>query len=118
MPDCVGMHEVSTSSLARRAHRGGGIVLDLKRQPRKWRQVITAIGCIAKPQVVFHKGYFRYSMPSFRIQYSDPIAILRMDGDMFESTMGARCTSLWQRMCSTSCMVKSAPATVILCAVR
>ena len=38
-------------------------------------------------QVEFHKGFFRYSLPTWRAQDSRPIAVLRMDGDMYESTM-------------------------------
>lgn len=38
-------------------------------------------------QVAFHKGYFRYSLPSWLATESPQIAILRMDGDMYESTM-------------------------------
>lgn len=39
-------------------------------------------------QVQFHKGYFRYSLPKFRKNFGDrKIALLRMDGDMYESTM-------------------------------
>jgi Macrocin-O-methyltransferase (TylF) len=41
-------------------------------------------------QVAFYKGFFRYSMPVFRKQNAGPIAILRMDGDMYESTMGTK----------------------------
>lgn len=37
--------------------------------------------------VHFWKGYFRYSMPQLRAGISGKIALLRMDGDMFESTM-------------------------------
>ncbi|KAL4439414.1 hypothetical protein ABPG77_008743 [Micractinium sp. CCAP 211/92] len=39
-------------------------------------------------QVHFHKGYFRYALPAWKAQGGvGPIAVLRMDGDMFESTM-------------------------------
>lgn len=39
-------------------------------------------------RVHFHKGYFRYALPAWRAQGGiGPIAVLRMDGDMFESTM-------------------------------
>lgn len=39
-------------------------------------------------QVYFHKGYFRYSLPAWLSQSTTTrIAILRMDGDMWESTM-------------------------------
>lgn len=39
-------------------------------------------------QVQFHTGYFRNSLPNFRKEYGGQrIALLRMDGDMYESTM-------------------------------
>ena len=39
-------------------------------------------------QVHFHKGFFRNSLPVFRAKYQGTsIALLRMDGDMYESTM-------------------------------
>lgn len=41
-------------------------------------------------RVRFHEGYFRYSAPSLRKQLANEgrqIALLRMDGDMYESTM-------------------------------
>ena len=38
-------------------------------------------------QVQFHKGFFRESLPAFREASTSPIALLRMDGDMYESTM-------------------------------
>ena len=39
-------------------------------------------------QVQFHKGFFRHSLPKFRRNFGDrKIALLRMDGDMYESTM-------------------------------
>ena len=40
--------------------------------------------------VRFHKGFFRYSMPRLRAELTTDekqIAVLRMDGDMYESTM-------------------------------
>ena len=37
-------------------------------------------------QVQFHKGYFRDSLPAFRETFKGRIALLRMDGDMYEST--------------------------------
>ena len=37
-------------------------------------------------QVQFHKGYFRDSLPAFRQAFTGRIALLRMDGDMYEST--------------------------------
>ncbi len=37
-------------------------------------------------QVQFHKGYFRDSLPAFRQSFTGRIALLRMDGDMYEST--------------------------------
>ena len=37
-------------------------------------------------QVQFHKGYFRDSLPAFRQSFTRRIALLRMDGDMYEST--------------------------------
>ena len=40
--------------------------------------------------VRFHKGFFRYSMPRLRAELETnekQIAVLRMDGDMYESTM-------------------------------
>jgi Macrocin-O-methyltransferase (TylF) len=40
--------------------------------------------------VAFYKGYFRYSMPEYRERNHGPVAILRMDGNMYESTMGAK----------------------------
>ena len=41
------------------------------------------------------QGYFRYSLPAFRAAYPHrPIAVLRMDGDMYESTMVRGCTAL------------------------
>lgn len=39
-------------------------------------------------QVEFHKGYFRESLPNFRKSTGNrSIALLRLDGDMYESTM-------------------------------
>lgn len=39
-------------------------------------------------QVQFHKGYFRHSLPKFRASHKNGrLALLRMDGDMYESTM-------------------------------
>lgn len=38
-------------------------------------------------QVQFHKGFFRESLPAFRKATTTPIALLRMDGDMYESTI-------------------------------
>ncbi|PRW61401.1 macrocin O-methyltransferase [Chlorella sorokiniana] len=38
-------------------------------------------------RVHFHKGYFRYALPTWRAQDKSPIAVLRLDGDMYESTM-------------------------------
>ena len=41
--------------------------------------------------VAFHKGFFQHSLPPLRKQLlasNRTIAVLRMDGDMFESTMG------------------------------
>lgn len=35
----------------------------------------------------FHRGYFQQSLPAWRKNDFSPIAILRMDGDMYESTM-------------------------------
>lgn len=37
-------------------------------------------------RVHFHKGFFRYALPAWRAQDKSPIALLRMDGDMYEST--------------------------------
>lgn len=42
------------------------------------------------PSVAFHKGFFQHSLPPLRKQLlasNRTIAVLRMDGDMFESTM-------------------------------
>lgn len=39
------------------------------------------------PRVHFHQGYFRYALPRWRGGDRSPIAVLRMDGDMWESTM-------------------------------
>jgi hypothetical protein len=38
-------------------------------------------------RVHFHKGYFRYALPTWRAQDKSPIAVLRLDGDMYESTV-------------------------------
>ncbi len=38
-------------------------------------------------QVQFHKGYFRDSLPALRQSFTGRIALLRMDGDMYESTV-------------------------------
>jgi len=40
-------------------------------------------------QVAFHEGYFRHSLPKLRkqlIAQGASLALLRLDGDMFEST--------------------------------
>lgn len=46
--------------------------------------------------VVFHEGYFRYVLPSVAKEKLD-IAVLRMDGDMYESTMDIF-YNLWDRV--------------------
>ncbi|KAI7846341.1 hypothetical protein COHA_000178 [Chlorella ohadii] len=38
-------------------------------------------------RVHFHKGFFRYALPAWRAVNKSPIAVLRMDGDMYESTV-------------------------------
>ena len=38
-------------------------------------------------QVQFHKGYFRESLPAFRKSSTSRIVLLRMDGDVYESTV-------------------------------
>jgi hypothetical protein len=37
-------------------------------------------------RVHFHKGFFRYALPAWRAKDKGAIAVLRMDGDMYEST--------------------------------
>lgn len=38
-------------------------------------------------QSQFHKGFFRTSCPKFRKEFKGRLAIVRLDGDMYESTM-------------------------------
>lgn len=48
------------------------------------------LGLLDDDGVAFHKGYFQHSLPPLRKQLlaeKRNIAVLRMDGDMFESTM-------------------------------
>ncbi|PRW60986.1 macrocin O-methyltransferase [Chlorella sorokiniana] len=46
-------------------------------------------------RVHFHKGFFRHALPAWWAQDKSPIAVLRLDGDMYESTMD-ELYNLWE----------------------
>ena len=42
---------------------------------------------IVDPNIVFVKGFFSKTMRPLRDQYPGPFSLLRLDGDMYESTV-------------------------------
>lgn len=44
---------------------------------------------LKRPQVKFLKGWFKDTLPRFRINRDTRFAVIRLDGDIYESTIQA-----------------------------
>lgn len=64
--------------------------------------------------VIFHKGFFRYSLPAWRAVDKSTIAVLRMDGDMYESTMDILYT-LWDAVAMGGWIIIDDYAEILAC---